>query len=197
MKIYSNYNYSALNDKNLELDDLVVFMHNSSIYIYKVLSDHLSKLTSLPEKFDLKIPDEYTLNTSFHNRKIFNALSLDKEHFCNEYYGYSLHRGEWPCTEKNDYNSLTDLVMALFNRCNLNSVKKAMPPKPDPNFTAKETLNKDSINLNSKTNGKIIIVQPIDPQIIRGKERRGSIISGRIREVTVSIGYLSNREISV
>lgn len=58
------------------------------------------------------------------NAAIFNDLGLDKRSLSLEHYGYDLECGDWPCSNNGDYEALTRLVIALYEK-----IEKQCSPK--------------------------------------------------------------------
>lgn len=96
MNIYTNKD--NLKNKCLKQGDHVLFWLNGRFFDYLVCRNYLSCAL-------------------FGDDKIFIALGLDAMGFSTQCYGYSPIYAEFPKCDMDDYESLTRLVIALFEEC--------------------------------------------------------------------------------
>ena len=86
---------------------------------YKCLADLQGKTLTLNDVVYLK-GLRYTVNSRFlkedslYNDKIFNVLSISKEGFASNAYGYECNGGAWPECKPYDYAALTKCVIELY-----------------------------------------------------------------------------------
>lgn len=89
-------NLKELGNNTLSYDDIVYFYFDGRQLKYSVQSNHLSNCIKS------------------NNAEIFSILDINKSDFCNCYYGYCNHGGDWPTCNREDYRALTRVVIALY-----------------------------------------------------------------------------------
>jgi hypothetical protein len=86
----------------VKFDDRIVFKVRDQSFEYRVFATHLS-------------------NVEESNHAIFDALGMgndEKMRFCDKAYGYEAESGSFPECQAQDYEALTNVVKALYDKCN-------------------------------------------------------------------------------
>jgi hypothetical protein len=86
----------------LKHEDRITFKVRDQSFEYRVFPTHLS-------------------NVEESNHAIFDALGMsdnEKMRFCDEAYGYEAEYGSFPECKADDYEALTEVVKALYDKCN-------------------------------------------------------------------------------
>jgi predicted DNA-binding ArsR family transcriptional regulator len=195
MKTYSMDNYEDLYDSFLKENDKVIFIVNGKYLVYTVRDNHLSK-------------SGVTTNST-----IFELLDLDKYKYCSEKYRYNTESGSWPYYKYKDFNAATNLVLALFELCDIRELEKESKEDEEielydseedeeidrKNKTPEKLSDKLNLSTNIKSeneNGKIIKTQRVTPSVVRGEKRRGHTVQGKNSRTAITGGHLGYRTIT-
>ena len=66
------------------------------------------------EKMEYKVFEWFLSKDGYNNGRIFTLLSLNKNTFCSNAYGYNDMGGSWPTYKCQDYKAATRVVDALY-----------------------------------------------------------------------------------
>lgn len=142
-------NLKELGNNTLSYDDIVYFYFDGRQLKYSVQSNHLSNMF----KCD--------------NAEIFSILDINKSDFCNCYYGYCNHGGDWPTCNTEDFAALTRVVQALYREIECRKIKE-------------DTAYYDSSNLLQELKAKLSTIGPtkpiLEPLILEKKKDTSSNI---------------------
>lgn len=142
-------NLKELGNNTLHSGDIVYFYVDSRQLKYNVLPTHLS--------------NAYRSD----NAEIFSILGINKSDFCDCYYGYHNHGGDWPVCDTEDFAALTRVVQALYQKIEYRKIKE-------------NTIFYDSSNLLQELKAKLSTIgatKPIlEPLILEKKKDTSSNI---------------------
>lgn len=128
-----------LGNNTLNYDDVVYFYVDDKQLKYYIQPNYLSNAL----KCD--------------NAEIFSILGINKSDFCNTFYGYHNHGGDWPTCKLEDFAALTRVVQALYREIEHKEARENIVHSYDKNLIQElKTSLSDTLPMSLLTTSSVL-----------------------------------------